>query len=403
MSKIMGSVGIAVAVLMFVAGFMFLNRPVEAAEGRESGRLLTIHDRGQEKVLLSNAATIGDALAEAGVTLDAHDAVEPAVTEKMVASQYNVNIYRARPVTVVDGPSRQKIVTAYQTAEQITKDVGITLYPEDTTTLARSTNLLAGGAGLELTIDRATEFGFILYGTRSVARTQGETVGDMLKEKNITIGENDRVSVPLSTVMNAGVEVQIWREGHQTVTVEESVSFTNEQIRDANQETGYKAIQIAGVDGKKNVTYEVEIRDGVEVARVEIASIVTSQPTNQVEVIGTKSKTLPYTGGGTKTEWLAASNIPQESWGYADFMVTKESGWNPNARNASSGACGLAQALPCSKLGADWTNPIVSLNWMNGYVNGRYYDGSPYVQGLCAGITNRWHCAYTFWQAKKWY
>ena len=388
MSKIMGSVGIAVAVLMFVAGLMFLNRPAEASDGRESGRLLTIHDRGQEKVLLSDAATIGEALTDAGITLDAHDAVEPAVTEKMVASQYNVNIYRARPVTVIDGPSRQKIVTAYQTAEQITKDVGITLYPEDKTTLSRSSDLLAGGAGLELTIDRATEFGFILYGTRSTARTQGATVGDMLKQKEIKIGENDRVSVPLSTPITTGIEVQVWREGHQTVTAEEAVSFTTEQIRDANQEVGYKAVQTAGVEGKKNVTYEIEIRDGVEVARVEIVSIVTLQPIGQVEIIGTKSKTLPYTGGGTKTEWLAASNIPQESWGYADFMVTKESGWNPNAVNKSSGACGLAQALPCSKVAGSPYDPVNSLNWMNNYVNGRY---------------GGWKGAYDFWLVKKWY
>lgn len=376
-------VGFTIAILLFVSLFFIVHSRANAQSG-SGGHLITIHDRGNEKVLLSDAATIGDALKEAHITLDSHDAVEPAASQKIVATEYQVNIYRARPVTVIDGAVRQKIVTAYQTAEQIAKDAGITLYPEDATKLSQSDDLLADGAGLQLTIDRATPFNLTLYGTKSVARTQGATVGDMLKEKGIKIGVNDRVSVPLTTPITANSDVQVWREGKQTITVEEPVAFDTQQIQDADQETGYKAIKTAGVTGKKNVTYEIEIRDGQEVGRTEIASIVTAQPSTQIEIVGTKSRFLPYTGGGTKTEWLSQSNIPSEYWGIADYIVGRESGWNPNATNKSSGACGLAQALPCSKVPGNPYNPIDSLNWMNGYVNGRY---------------GGWMGAYNYWQA----
>ena len=377
--------GIAIAVLLFVSLFVVIHSRVNAQTG-SGGHLITIHDRGDTKVLLSDAATIGDVLKDAGITLDSHDAVEPVASQKIVATAYQVNIYRARPVTVVDGAVRQKIVTAYQTAEQIAKDAGITLYPEDKTKLSQSDNLVTDGAGLQLTIDRATVFDFTLYGTTSVARTQGATVGDMLKEKNIKIGENDRVSVPLTTPITANSTVQIWREGKQTITVEEPVAFDTQQIKDADRDYGYKAIQTPGVDGKKNVTYEIEIRDGQEVGRTEIASIVTAQPSGQVEVIGAKARTLPYTGGGTKTEWLSQSNIPVDSWGIADYIVGRESGWNPNAINQKSGACGLAQALPCSKVPGNPYNPVNSLNWMNGYVNSRY---------------GGWQGAYDYWQINQ--
>jgi len=386
-SRLIWSVSIAVALLLIGYATFAIQHTAHAQTGT-GGHLITIHDRGVDKVLLTNADTVGDALTEAQITLDSHDAVEPVVSQKLIATEYQVNIYRARPVTVIDGPTRAKIVTAYQTAEQIAKDAGISLYPEDKTTLSRSDNLLADGAGLSLTIDRATLFNFTLYGTSSPTRTQGKTVGDMLAEKGITLGADDRVSVPLITIMTEGLQVQLWREGKQTITVEEDVAFGTTQIRDADRAANYKAVQSTGVIGKRNATYEVEIRDGQEVARTEIASIVTTQPVGQVEVIGTKPAFLPYTGGGTKTEWLAASNVPQESWGYADYMVAKESGWNPNARNASSGACGLAQALPCSKVPGDPLNPIDSLNWMNSYVNGRY---------------GGWQGAYNFWQANHWY
>ena len=56
-----------------------------------------------------------------------------------------------------------------------------------------------------------------------------------------------------------------------------------------------------------------------------------------------------------------------------------ESGWRWNAANASSGAYGIPQSLPGSKMataGADWrTNPATQIEWGLGYIRDRY--GSP--------------------------
>jgi len=271
---------IIIAVILCTSLLVFVYGRADA-QNESIGRLITIHDRGQATVILSEAETIGDALEDADVMIDSRDAVEPVVTKKLVASEYQVNIYRARPVTVIDGSTRQKVMTPYQTAEQIVQDTGITLYSEDTTIIQRSDNLLADGAGLELTIDRATLFSFTLYGKTSETRTQAVTVGEMLKEKKVTLGADDRASIPMSTKLTAGMEVQVWREGTQTITVEEAVGFETEQIRDANRDVGYRTVQTAGVEGKRNATYEIDIRDGKEVARTEIASIVTTQPSRQ--------------------------------------------------------------------------------------------------------------------------
>ncbi|MGH7218343.1 MAG: ubiquitin-like domain-containing protein [Candidatus Microsaccharimonas sp.] len=395
---------LCLSVLSFFAVFAFLNGSTQPAAAQvDGGRLITVHDRGTELAFITTKETLREALAEQSITVDEKDAVEPSIDEKLVAPDYQVNVYRARPVTVIDGATRQRVVTPYQSAERIVKDAGISLYAEDTTKLSRSNDIMGSGPGLQLVIDRATPLVVDFYGAITEVRTQSKTVGEMLKEKGITLGKNERVSVKLDTAITSGLELRIWREGKQTITADEEVAFEIEQIKDADRPIGYKEVQTPGKNGKRTVTYEVEIVNGQEVARKEIASIEVEAATKQIEIIGAKPNYLPYTGGGSKTEWLAASNIPEESWGYADFMVQRESGWNPNARNASSGACGLAQALPCSKLGPNWMNPVVALNWMNGYVNGRYYDGSPYAAGLCGGISDNWQCAYTFWQKKHWY
>ena len=59
-----------------------------------------------------------------------------------------------------------------------------------------------------------------------------------------------------------------------------------------------------------------------------------------------------------------------------DKLWTRESGWNHRATNASSGAYGIPQAYPGSKMSsvaADWrTNPATQIKWGLGYIEGRY-------------------------------
>lgn len=71
-------------------------------------------------------------------------------------------------------------------------------------------------------------------------------------------------------------------------------------------------------------------------------------------------------------------------WSEADAQClvnlwNRESGWNPAAHNVSSGAYGIPQALPGSKMasaGADWaTNPATQIKWGLDYIAGRY--GTP--------------------------
>lgn len=69
-------------------------------------------------------------------------------------------------------------------------------------------------------------------------------------------------------------------------------------------------------------------------------------------------------------------------------IVAKESGFNPYAVNSSSGACGLAQALPCEKMGCDLSDVNCQLEWMNSYINRRY--GSP-EQALNFHLLHGWY------------
>ena len=81
---------------------------------------------------------------------------------------------------------------------------------------------------------------------------------------------------------------------------------------------------------------------------------------------------------------IAYDMVKARGWGDDQFaclvaLWNKESGWRVNAYNAGSGAYGIPQALPGSKMGsagADWeTNPATQITWGLGYIGGRY--GTP--------------------------
>lgn len=328
--------------------------------------LVTIHDGSNKTVVLTKASTVGGALSEAGVVLDKSDAVEPVVSQKLDASDYDVNIYRARPVIVVDGPVEKKIITPYQTADEIAKSAGITLYSEDKTTISRTDNIVADGAGLRLTIERATPLALTLYGQTNTVRTQAKTVGDMLTEKGIQLTKDDRVLPDQSTKLTAGLAIRVWREGKQTITVNEAVNFATDKIQDGDRLVGYQAVKTPGENGLRSVTYEVVIQDGKEVGRTQIASLTTLQPVNQVDIIGAKLKTFT----GSCSEWINAAGITDAA--SASTLIGRESGCNPYSVNASSGACGIGQALPCSKTGCAMGDGACQTIWMNQYVLGRY-------------------------------
>ncbi|MBY8887041.1 LysM peptidoglycan-binding domain-containing protein [Streptomyces sp. PTM05] len=100
--------------------------------------------------------------------------------------------------------------------------------------------------------------------------------------------------------------------------------------------------------------------------------------------------TARSSAGSVRT--IARSIVPTSQFRCFDEIISHESSWNVQARNASSGAYGLPQALPGSKMataGPDWrTSPTTQIKWALGYMDSRY--GSP-----CG--------AWSFWQDHSWY
>ena len=338
----------------------------------QGNKILTVFESGQKTSFKTNAKTVREALKAQKINFSKEDSVEPGLDEELTGAEYSINIYRAKPVVVEDGELKTKILTAAQTPRQIAEKAGLNIHNEDKLAFEESGNILEDGSINTLKITRAKEISVDLFGKTESFRTQAKTVEDFLKEKKIVLGKDDGISIDLKTQIANGLNFRIWRNGKQTLTVEEPTDFQTETIQDANKDSGYKEIKEAGEKGTKSVTYEVEMQNGKEISRKKINETEIKAAKKQVVIVGTKTS-LP---AGSHTDWMSAAGIPAKDQGIANAIISQESGWQVTIMNKSSGAYGIPQALPGSKMasaGADWqTNPITQLKWMNSYVIGRY-------------------------------
>ena len=191
--------------------------------------------------------------------------------------------------------------------------------------------------------------------------------------------------------------MSINRPGVKTVVITEDIPFDTNTKDDNSIRAGTSRVDTEGVIGEKAIIYEIDEDDeGNEISRTEIQSVVLKNPVTKIVLRGTKIIAPRFnssvTVSGDKASLMSAAGIAESDYGFVDFIVNHESTWRPGAVNNSTGAYGLCQSLPASKMamvGADYlTNPVTQLRWCSGYASGRY--GS-------------WSGAYNAWLAQGWW
>jgi hypothetical protein len=132
----------------------------------------------------------------------------------------------------------------------------------------------------------------------------------------------------------------------------------------------YQSLQLVPLAGVEYVRGSFEVLTGEEARPITVKRAANPEP------------------GSVKA--FALSQVEAKGWNYDQFsclvkLWERESNWRWNATNKSSGAYGIPQSLPATKMakaGADWrTNPETQVRWGINYIDGRY--GSP-----CAALVH---------------
>lgn len=384
-------------VIVTAVGYISLNG--QTVQPPDSHIIIAQYD-GKQQTIPTRAETVGDFLKRANIDIREGDRVEPAQDTEIAEDNFRVNVYRARPVIIFDGGRKVQAFSAATTPRSVAEQVGISVYPEDDVQISPTEDVLRDGIGEQLVIDRATPTNLNLYGTQLTIRTRAKTVGDLLNEKKIKLGEGDSVQPSAETVLTPNTQVFVLRTGTQIVAVEEIVAMPIQHVEDNSLSLGATAIRQKGSPGKKVVTYQLDLENGKEVGRHVIQTVTLSEPVTQIVARG-RAVNVP----ADKEAVMAAAGIAPGDYGFVNYIVSHESGWCPTKLQGQR-TCppyapgsypagvgyGLVQATPGGKMasaGADWeTSAVTQLKWASGYARGRY--GS-------------WEGAYNFWIAKHYW
>ncbi len=370
--------------LLTVAGLMAFNGGTPKLRTTSTHIVIISHDN-KEQTVPTLAHTVGDVLKRFNITLNTGDVVEPDIDTEIVTDNFRINVYRAAPVTIVDGTAKLFAYSAARTPRSIVKQAGINVYPEDDVTSVPTDNfLIEGSIGARVVINRATPANVNLYGTPVVMRTHAATVGALLTERGLKLGQGDTVQPVITTPITANMQVYVLRKGQKVVTEEAVLTMPTQIVEDSSLTFGTTAVRQQGNDGRKIITYLIETTNGVEIRKV-IQEIVTVQPVTQIIARG-KAVQIP----SDKQAVMAAAGISASDYPYVDYIVSHESGWCPTKLQGQVGYCppyaptsipsylgyGLGQATPGTKMaafGSDWqTNAVTQLHWATSYAVGRY-------------------------------
>lgn len=368
-------------VLFFFSMIGFIIFGGGSTVGPTDSRVVTVYADGNTQTLSTRAQTVQALLERMDVKINEGDVVEPSLDSPIIQDNFNINVYRARELMIIDGGKRTITKSADQSPRIAARKAGIVVYPEDQVVPEAPESILEEGVvGERYVINRATPVTLILYGSVTPVRTQVKTVGDLIKDKNIQTSPEDTITPSPETPLAADMQVVITRVGQQIQTVEEDIPAPQEFTDDPNLTQGQTVVREAGAPGKRIATYEIKVENGVEVSRTKIQEIVAVQPLRQLVARGTKIIISNPSENVKLGERLAAGQgWTGEQWYCLYQLWQKESGWRTNAGNTSSGAYGIPQALPGSKMGSagsDWlTNPATQITWGMGYIKGRY--GAP--------------------------
>ena len=223
----------------------------EIPEG--SLKFVTVFDtNSNEKITIkTDASTVAEVLDRLKISLDSADSTDPSLDSTINANNFFINIYRSRPVIILDGNLSRIVSTSSYDKKSIFAAAGLTVYDGDEVEISPNPNFLETG---------------------------------------------------ISTVY------KLIRNGGHKITLEEEIPFSEKEEKDYNLETGKTEVRQLGEVGKKEKIYEVFYVNGEEVERKLVEEKIVREPVMRIVAVGApKISATPLTAGMGRNRYTSTN------------------------------------------------------------------------------------------------
>lgn len=223
--------------------------------------------------------------------------------EQVERVPFLIEINRSVRLTVYEDTIPYTIHTLAETVGEALRDAQITIYLGDEVQPSLGSRV---SSGLRVFIRRSTPVSLLADGVLYKTRTQSENVGDVLTEIGVGLTGLDEVSPPLSADLYPDMQIQIVRVREEIEVEEEIAPFGTEWVGDRDLPID-TIIDRPGAEGITRRRFRVLLRDGQVVER-ELEDVwVAQEPRNRVRVYGQRiePKTFVTEDGQEITYWRA--------------------------------------------------------------------------------------------------
>jgi uncharacterized protein YabE (DUF348 family) len=240
---------------------------------------------GQAYQFFSRADSLGEAFLQQGIVLDHRDQINPGLKTHLFGDDLNVDVEKAKPVTIIDGHLRFETKACGKTVGEICQFLGLKIYSQDIVLPSLDSQYALGS---EIVIERAKQILIITPDRELKVRTSATTVLDVLKEFKISLHPGELVKPELDkSIVDRGV-IHVFGEGEELLWEKILVPAALVYKDDPNLSVGEQLIVQRGSDGEKEQLLKI-VRDGRRILKYEVLSErILYQPRPTIVRRGTK-------------------------------------------------------------------------------------------------------------------
>ncbi|MFE5431504.1 ubiquitin-like domain-containing protein [Peribacillus simplex] len=273
---------------------------------------VTIMLDGKKEVVRTHAATVNDMLEDLEITVKAADYVHPSGATE-VDDDLEVVWKPAQKIVMVQDGKTKDVWSTADTVDELLKDQNLSVKEQDKITPSKNTKLKAN---MEVAIDKAFSLKLVVGGDEKQVWSTSTTVADFLKQQGVKLNDLDRVEPGLTEKVEAENTVNVVRIEKVTDVVEEPVDFAVITKKDDSLSKGKEKIVKEGKDGLISKEYEVIKENGKEVKRELLSEKVVNKKQDKVVTVGTRTTVAQASRGVTNVSSSSGKEIYVSSTAY---------------------------------------------------------------------------------------
>jgi uncharacterized protein YabE (DUF348 family) len=256
-----------------------------------------IVDNGEEITVTTTETEPIEILNNAGITLSSDDKMD--ITSFDEGEGGTIVINRLNSINVeFDGVIHTYSVYSSTVGDALA-EIGVTVGDDDKVNYDLDSTVQNG---MVISIKAAFSVSLTADGNTSKYAIVDGTVADLLKLANIELGDDDYVKPSENTSLKSGMEVTVYRVEYKSETKTKTIKYSTTKKKDSSLAQGKTKVVTKGVNGSKEVTYKVKYVNGEEDSRETVSQKVITEATNEVVKVGTKKTSTTVKSNGVTSK-----------------------------------------------------------------------------------------------------